>query len=87
MFWNTTKIQTVYEWIFFYVKTTPYLRENNPAPYLRDRKTCVRDGVNNVLLWCEYIVAMAPSAYQGRIVMPTGPLSRVDAWGGAWKAV
>ena len=32
MFWNTTKIQTVYEWIFFYVKTTPYLRENNPAP-------------------------------------------------------
>ena len=36
MFWNTTKIQTVYEWIFFYVKTTPYLRENNPAPMLSD---------------------------------------------------
>jgi hypothetical protein len=62
--------------------------------YLRDRKTCVRDGVKYVLLWCEYvllwceyIVVMAPSAYQGRVVMPTGPLSRVDAWGGAWEAV
>ena len=51
--------------------------------YLRDRKTCVQDGVNNVLLWCEYIVSIAPSAYQGRIVMPTDPTSRVDAWGGA----
>ena len=51
--------------------------------YLRDRKTCVRGGVKDVLLWCEYAVAMAPPAYQGRFVMPTGPLSRVDAWGGA----
>jgi hypothetical protein len=25
--------------------------------------------------------------YQGRVVIPTGPLSRVDAWGGAWEAV
>ena len=55
--------------------------------YLRDRKTCVRGGVNNGLKWCEYIVATAPSAYQGRAAMPTGPLSRVDAWGSAWEAV
>ena len=27
------------------------------------------------------------SAHQGRIVVPTGPPSRVDAWGGAWEAV
>ena len=38
MFWNTTKIQTVYEWIFFYVKTTPYLRENDPAPHVFARR-------------------------------------------------
>ena len=50
-------------------------------------EVCVQDGVNNVLLWCEYIAAIAPSAYQGRFVMPTGPLSSVDAWGGAWEAV
>ena len=49
--------------------------------YLRDLKTCVRGGVNMVLLWCEYIVAMAPPTYQGRVVVPTGPLSHVDAWG------
>ena len=55
--------------------------------YLRDQKTCVRGDVNNVLPWCEYIVAIAPSAYQGRASMPTGPLSRVDAWGSAWEAV
>ena len=55
--------------------------------YLRDRKTCVRDSVNNVLQWCENMVSIAPSAYQGRVVVPTGPPSRVDAWGGAWEAV
>jgi hypothetical protein len=33
------------------------------------------------------MVAMAPPAYQGRIGLPTGPLSSVDAWGGAWEAV
>ena len=55
--------------------------------YLRDRKTCVRGGVKDGILWCEYMVAMAPPAYQGRIGMPTGPLSSVDAWGGAWEAV
>ena len=43
--------------------------------------------VYNVLPLCEYIVAMAPPAYQGRVGMPTGPPSRVDAWGGAWEAV
>ena len=55
--------------------------------YLRSLKTCVRDGVNNILLWCEYMVAIAPAAYQGRVVMPTDPLRRVDAWGAAWEAV
>ena len=54
--------------------------------YLRDRKTCVRGCVNNVLPWCEYIVTSAPPAHQGRFVVPTGPPSRVDAWGGAWEA-
>ena len=29
---NTNKIQTVYDEIQFYVKTTPLLRENDPAP-------------------------------------------------------
>ena len=55
--------------------------------YLRSLKTCVRDGVNNILSWCEYIVSIAASAYRGRVGMPTGPLSRVDAWCGAWEAV
>ena len=30
---------------------------------------------------------IAASAYQGRVVIPTGHPSRVDAWGGAWEAV
>ena len=55
--------------------------------YLRDRKTCVRDGVKDVLLWCEYMVAIASPAYRGRVGMPTGPLSSVDAWGDGWEAV
>lgn len=32
-------------------------------------------------------MSIAPSAYQGRLVIPTGHPSRVDAWGGAWEAV
>ena len=55
--------------------------------YLRDRNTCVRGGVKYVFKWCEYIVSTAPSAYQGRFGMPTGPLRRVDAWGSAREAV
>ena len=65
----------------------PHLRDGRVPEGTSETEKVCRDGVNNVLLWYEYIVSIAPPAYQGRFGMPTGPLSRVDAWGSAREAV